>query len=129
MTPKKNVPRPDHVFIGHMTFQIAWLSEDEWDDRRLGLDLRGLTDHMKAFIGIRLMPSSPEAMYQETLVHELSHAIWAVLGLNHNQAHYPNDEREEAIIVQQSPAWLFCLQNNPTLVAYLMSDGTVERRG
>jgi hypothetical protein len=128
MTAKKFVPRPDHVFIGHLTVGIEWLSEDEWEIRRLGDDLRGISDHMKSFIGMRLMPATPEAMFQETLVHEILHLVWATMGLNHTHLHFPADEREEAIITTQSAGLMFVIQNNPEVMAYLTSDGTEVRR-
>lgn len=128
MTAKKFVPRPEHCFIGNLTFTIAWLSEDEWDERRLGSDLRGISDHMKAFIGVRLMPGVPESMFQETLLHEALHMVWATVGLNHTHTHFPADEREESVITTTSPGLIFLMQNNPEVMGYLLSDGTLVRR-
>lgn len=121
------VPRPDHVFVAHSTYPVLWLTHDEWASRGHNEDWGGISDHVENYIGIRLHPNVPESTYQEYLLHEVLHCVWATTSLNFNAKFYPQDEAEEAIIQTEGQGLLFVVQQNPALIKYLQSDGRVIR--
>lgn len=127
MTAKQWVPRPDHLFVGPYVFEIRWLTNDEWVAQNQDENWGGVTDHSFLYIAIRLGAGVPEVRYQEVLMHEITHAVWSTIGLNHIHDSFDKDVREEEIITLQSPMLLFVLQHNPDIVKYLQSDGTVKR--
>lgn len=124
---KTQAPRPDHLFVGPHTFEIRWLTEDEWNHGRYDETAAGLTDHHEHYIAMRMGAGCRESNYQTFLLHEVQHAVWATIGLNHLHTSFTDDEREENVILLTSPMLLFVMQQNPTLIAYLQSDGTVVR--
>lgn len=115
------IERPTHVFIGYATYEIRWMDETEWADEKNDNDWAGVTEHEQHLIGVRLM-SRTESSLQETLIHEITHAAWAVVGINHAHPHFPEDVREEMIVTQQSPMLLFVLKHNPHVLAYLTAE-------
>jgi hypothetical protein len=119
-------PRPEHIFIGNHTYQVEWLSQNEWEDRRLDEHADALTHARHQLIQIRTYAPSRESHYQEVLFHELTHAVWDSTMLTHADLSAQEDP-EEFVIGLQSPQLLFILKQNPDLVKWLMSDGTVVR--
>jgi hypothetical protein len=128
MATPKHAPRPDHVFVGPDTYAVEWLTDGEWLKSENDDNWCGLTEHIGRRIQMRLMdPSTPEAHYQQILLHEVLHATWATAGLNHTHRHFPEDEREEELITSMTSPLLFVVQQNPHVLAWLTSDGTVRR--
>lgn len=123
----KQVARPDHVFINQHVWSIEWLTPDEWVDQRHPASADGVCYARKNLIVIGLESGARESHYQETLWHEIGHAIWDTTGCTHYMKDVEADEREEFTIGIQSGPMLFVMQQNPDLMAYLMSDGTLVR--
>lgn len=120
-TRQKFAPRPDHVFIGHMTFRIEYLNQDEWDAANENPDMVGSARHLQGSIRIRLVSNMTDSNIREVLVHEILHCIWSTSMLNQTHVHFPDKDREEEIVAVQSPLLLFVLQNNPEVMAYLIA--------
>lgn len=126
MTAKRHVERPGHVFVVAKTYEIVWLTEEEWHNNNLNESDAGLTYSSRNMIYMRLMPMSTEGNYQEILLHEITHAVWAETHLTHLNLTEP-EEPEEAIIGIQTHGLLFVLQQNPHVTKYLTSDGALRR--
>jgi len=114
------VTRPKHVKIGHMRYHIEWLSEDQWQLAAGRQDWGGDSEHERGRIRLRITPGRSEASLRETLLHEITHAVWVIVGLNHFPHAGSDDEVEESVITRQSPTLLQTLQDNPHVVAYLV---------
>lgn len=126
----KHEPRPDHAFIGNHTYAIEWLSVEEWSRRDMPGDKDGLTYSDRSLILMRGVPDRPESLYQEVLLHELTHAIWDTVGLSLMEDWHKDESQhdvEEKVILFQSPMMLFVLKHNPHIIAWLLSDGQVRR--
>lgn len=126
-----NTARPDHAFIGNHTYSIEWLTTDEWVGRDFPIDKDGLTYGAKSVIFVRLIPERPEALYQEILFHELTHAVWDTVGLSLIEDWHTHGESsnsvEENVILLQTPMLLFVLKQNPAITKWLQADGQVRR--
>lgn len=118
--------RPDHVFIGNHTYEIRWLTMDEWDENRLDPEADACTYARRNIIFIRLYPETSESHYHEVLWHEIGHAVWDTTMLTHADLS-KHDDAEEFVVGLQSPAQMFVIHHNPALMAWFMSDGA-ERR-
>ncbi len=127
MSTPRLVPRPEHVFIGNHTYQVDWITAEEWEAARHPDDASGVTFSSRNLIVVRLMPEARESSYQDVLFHEITHAVWDVTMLTHYHSNVEDGDREEFIIGIQTPGLLFVLQQNPHVVKYLTSDGTVLR--
>lgn len=132
MAPQKNHARPDYAFIGNHTYQINWLTTDEWVERDFPMDKDGLTYGAKSCIFVRLIPERPEALYQEIVLHEVTHAVWDTVGLSlieewNNHGDNSNSV-EENVILLQTPMLLFVLKQNPHFTNWLLADGQVRRK-
>ena len=124
------VPRPDHVFIGNHTYSIEWLNSDEWLHRDFDMSKDGLTYAATSRIFVRLIEGRREALYQEIVLHEVTHAIWDTVGVSldpHWDKVDDSNDLEEKVILFQSPMLLFVMKHNPDLVAWLLADGNDER--
>lgn len=126
MTAPKYPARPDHVYIGNHTWSIAWLSQDQWAEARMEDAADALTLARRNTIVVRLDPDASESHYQETLWHEITHAIWDNTMLTHQDLS-KQDEAEEFVVALVSPWQLFVIKQNPKLVQWLQADGTVVR--
>lgn len=125
MTARKFVPRPDGVVVGHQTFHIAYLTEDEWSEQRWPDEAAGVTAEHMGFIGLKLEAGISENKLRERLLHEIGHACWAVTNLTHlidMDGGLPDDV-EESIMLIQTPPLLMVLRQNPTVTAWLMDTG------
>jgi hypothetical protein len=120
---KTFVPRPDHVKVGHMTFTIEYVTEQEWLETYNGYEEDGgLTFHNWAKIVIRLVPRITDQVIREVLVHEVLHAIWSVSMLSHWAGELTAEKTEEGIIQAQSPMIVGVLKENPEFLAYIIDD-------
>lgn len=120
-------PRPESVFVGHVCYSIEWLPNDEWERSGENPNWAGVSKHMEMRIIIRLVVGAQEVHFQETLLHEILHAVWATTGLNHAHESFPDEEREEALVSMQSPGLVFVLKHNPQVLKYIISDGSHVR--
>lgn len=124
-----HVPRPEHAFIGNHTYTIDWLSNDDWFGRDFDMSKDGLTYGHKSAIFIRLVPERAESLYQEIVLHELTHASWDSSGFSLIENWHVGDQRdvEENVILTQTPGMLFLLKQNPHVTKWLLADGQVRR--
>jgi hypothetical protein len=129
MAEPKFAPRPDHVFIHNHTYEIKWMNAEEWQRGDYSTDEDGLTYNDRGLILMRLVPDRLESMYQETLMHEIMHAIWCDTGLSLHGDWDSGEigDKEEYIILRTSPSLVFMLKNNPHVTKYLLADGNVRR--
>jgi hypothetical protein len=114
------------VFVLTKTYEVLWLNEEEWSLNHLREEDAGLTYASRNTIYMRLLPGATEANYQEVLLHEITHAVWAETMLTHLDISKQDDE-EESVISLQSPGLLFVLHHNPEVVKYLTSNPSVRR--
>ncbi len=122
----KDAPRPVSAKIGVHTYEIKWLSEDEWAIANLKPSALGTTYSYKQQIYMRLTTQCSESGLQEVLLHELTHAVWDATQMTHTDLNDIKDP-EEFVIALQSPSLLGVFKDNPHVVKYLMSDGDVVR--
>lgn len=113
------VPRPLHAFIGNKTYQIQWVTEDEWQTAGKRGDKEGATFQGVCVIEVRLCPGYSEDHLRENLLHELLHGVWAETGLTNYYGDLDRVNLEESLVGMQSPSLLFILRQNPEVVAYL----------
>ena len=121
MAAKTFVPRPDSVVIGHQTFTVSYMTEDEWSEARWPEEAAGVTQEHMGFIGLRMEHNLTENKLRERLLHEILHACWAVTNLTHlmdMDGGLP-DDLEESVQLIQTPPLLQALRDNPALVKYL----------
>lgn len=130
MASPKFHPRPDEVVVGPHLYTIEWLDTDEWMGRDFDMEKGGLTFNHKYKIFIRLTPDTPESHYQETVLHEVTHAIWSTVGFNYVDGLFAeaNHDVEERVILMQTPLLLHVLKENPILAKYVLSEGRETRR-
>lgn len=121
------VPRPEWAYVGNHTFSIEWLETGDFQRATDRNDADGVTWDDRNLILIRVQPGAYESHYQEVLMHELTHAVWGAVKLTQMVADLPKDGLEENCILASAPGVLFLLKHNPHVVAYLTSDGTVQR--
>lgn len=122
-TRKTFVPRPDAVKVGHMTFGIEYVTEQEWLEHYSGYEEDGgLTFHNWSKIVIRLVPGITDMVIREVLLHEVLHAIWSTSMLSHWAGDLAADKIEEGIIQAQSPMMLGVLKDNPAFLTYIIDD-------
>lgn len=126
MTARKLVERPDVVMIGIHIYRVEWMSVDEWIAHNMSNEAIGMTDADAGWIRIQHRPGGHESRYQEVLVHEILHALWDLSNL-HNMDIKPLEDPEEFIVGLVSPPLLGVLKDNPHVLQYLLSDGTVIR--
>lgn len=127
MTAPKRHPRPEHVFIGNHTWEIRWIDTDQWTVEREPEDADAVTHARINQIAVKLDPGAMESHYQESVVHEIMHAVWDATMLTHYHSNVTDSDREEFIVGASTPMLLFVIKQNPQLVAWLLDDGTVVR--
>lgn len=128
MTQKKHADRPEVLKIGLHYYAVDWLTHGEWDARH-DTAQDGMTDASKHLIEIRLHEQVGESHYQQVLWHEVQHAVWNAVQINLQPKWSEGDEDdvEERVIVTTSPLFVGVLQDNPALIAYLVSPGGTRR--
>lgn len=125
--PRKFIPRPDAVRIGHRMYEIVYLTDQEWRTADYG-DNRGITLHAVGRIALLLDYDGDivcEAVLRETLLHEVLHACTNSSMLWNTWDHmkdYEWNHAEEAIVGAMSPLALGMLRDNPEVLAYLLDD-------
>lgn len=112
-------PRPESVKVGFLTFTINWLTPEEWIAAGHDLEHDGNTEQGKATINICMSEGYPEQSFKEILLHEILHACWYTSGLTF----YPGvkeKDPEEYLVTIQALELIDVIQNNPTVMEYLM---------
>lgn len=125
-TSTKRASRPDHMFMGNHTYEICWLTEDEWQNNHLDINADACTYVSRQTIFVRLREGSHESHYQELIIHECLHTIWDATGLT-NVNLSDVEDAEEFSIGLITPLTLFLLKMNPSLTAWILSDGAEVR--
>lgn len=128
MTPKKHADRPKTLKVSNHYYTVDWLTHNEWASRH-DEPSNGCTLSDKQLIEIRLHDGVGESHYQQVLLHEVLHAVLNASGLAIMPEGFDGDDEvvEERIVVTTAPVLLGVFQDNPHLVAYLMSPGQVRR--
>lgn len=125
MTQPRKIKRPAKVRVGYLTYAILYISDEDWGRRNLPDGLGGMSDHEKATLFIRVTVDRQEDTIRETLNHEILHAVWTHTGLNnqHLMSKTDPDNVEELVVNTISPSLLMVLNDNPNVLAYLLSLG------
>lgn len=117
------VVRPKSVRIGPHVYKILY-SQKSWR-KYLGKTAEkqyaGKTHTLRNRIFINAFSMSL-SQQQETLLHEILHAVLAVTGWTDDEYGWPTESRdliEEHLIRQVAPIFLQILQDNPDLVEWL----------
>ena len=111
--------RPDYVLIGPHEFEIVWSqSEMLRHARNSRQDRLGQTEIPIQLITIE--DGRPRSGMQETLLHEILHAlIWEAGITVPENPEASEQDREEKLVGQLSGVLLDCLQRNPLVVSWL----------
>lgn len=111
--------RPDKVKVGPWTYEIHWLSDKKWIKDGHNRNWGGESGHIENKIYMRVGQAA-EGTLQETLLHEIIHCVFTVVGLNHYMKP-KGGSQDEYIIHSMTPTLLSTLQDNPEVMAYLVS--------
>ena len=105
---------PKHVIVGGRTYEVR--SDQDGSGQLRDRDNKGET-YIDRLI-IRVDGDLPPALIRETLLHEVMHAAWNMVGLH--RAGLTN-EQEEQVITALSPALTEVWRNNPELRDYVLA--------
>jgi hypothetical protein len=97
-------PPPKSLRVGHLTYRVIPLPQKERDE------CSGYCDSEQQVIAIDF--ARPVDRQLEILLHEISHAIWDVLGL----AARESEERAVAVL---AAGWTQVYQSNPELLRWI----------
>lgn len=125
MAPAR-VARPSSVKVGLVTYQIRWLTQEEWQLGNHDENAGGLTYHRQQYIAVQLLPGSQEITYQEILFHEIQHAVWGISMMSaydFTAAASHDGDVEEAAIRMTTPIFMMVLRDNPEVFKYITSHG------
>lgn len=117
--PTQTPKRPSKIRVGYTTFIIEWLDDTEWSLANENDDWGGVTYHERSLIRVRLTGGRSEDNLRETLLHEITHAVWSTRGLNLNPFSKDEDTQEEYTITCQSGGLLQAFSDNPSVTKYL----------
>ena len=112
-------PLPSSLILGPLTWSVRATLEDYHQASLANPEpgtVMGFT--IVESLSIVLKPDMPRSLEQETLMHELLHAIYATQGATLKLA--KRSELEEASVCALSPMLLTALRENPELVRYLL---------
>jgi len=110
--------RPTKVKVLTVTYDIHWLTEDEWYKARLDGDAVGMTERDMASICLRADSTASEDALRATLTHELMHACTQAMRVDSELANVSDGEEFFVSII--APTFLHVLQANPAVVKYLL---------
>lgn len=116
--PTQTPKRPSKVKVLTVTYDIHWLTEDEWYAARLDGDAVGITERDMASIAMRADSTANEDALKATLMHELMHCCTQAARVDKELANV--SDGEEFFIAIISPLLLHVLQANPKVAAYLL---------
>lgn len=117
-TPVKKKP-PTTIKVGPFPYRVVFEEGNFKDVDHPDEVLHGLID--TDIQTIRVSGSLAPEMQQETLLHEILHGLFHLVGLSDKL----NQKKEEDIIRVLSPALLHTLQANPKLRDYLLQEKSV----
>lgn len=123
--PNKRQPRPSSLKVGLTTYEIRWVTEADWERGQFPDDANGWCNNRQQFIALLHVPDCQEVEYQQTLLHEMQHAVWCTTKMQHHE--FDDDDVEEISIRMNTPMLLMVLKENPIVMRYLMSDGSYRR--
>lgn len=120
----KAVRRPTRIKVLTVTYEVQWLTEDQWYANHLDGDAVGLTSRDGGEILMRTDPTTNEDSLRATLLHEVMHACTQTTRLDkHLDA---VDDKEEFFVALVAPILLLVMNDNPNLVAYLLNLGAAK---
>ena len=118
--------RPDHVWIGPHKFDILY------DEKQLGLETmddgeQPAWGHISFTRGtITLDPRRPESGIRSSLLHEVVHGVWQIVGLPADKL---DGYTEEIVINALSEILSMVLRLNPDLLAYMTANIEKNKKG
>lgn len=110
--------RPDHVTIGPFRYEVIY------DEKQLGLEsMDDATEPAWGHISFKaetivLDPRRTEAGLRTSLIHEILHGVFDVVGVHHNL----DDYNLESLIQTLDNMLTDTLRENPQLLLYLLED-------
>lgn len=106
--------RPRVLHVGHTRWRVMFSPGIvKAEGKEMGYELDGICLKERQVIAIHPQPEAPDTE-RTTVVHEVLHACLHETGLT------LNPEQEEEFITCLAPRLLEALQQNPTLVRYLL---------
>lgn len=120
---KSKVERPTELQVGYAKYKVEWFASPyEWAAAGHPADTNGITECDKHRIALLDGEDRPEAHLRECLIHEVLHAAIGAAGLSHHfHNSCENDELEEYVVSITAPMLLQIMNDNPHLMAYLLS--------
>ena len=116
--PTQMPKRPSKVKVLTITYNIHWLSEDEWYAARLDTGSVGITERDSGTIALRADKTASEEALKATLLHEVLHTCTQAMRVECNLDHVQDGEEFFVSIV--APLLLAVLRENPPLTKYLL---------
>jgi hypothetical protein len=112
------VRRPTSARVLAIKYDIIWLNEDEWYQKKLDNDAMGITERDSAVIWMRRDSTSNEDSLRYTLLHEILHTCTQTTRLDKYLKEV--EDPEEFFIGQVSPLLLQVMHDNAALMRYLL---------
>ena len=112
---KEEMKKPNKIKIGYRDINIKYSQPDFIADTLT--DCFGQYDNRKGLIEIQ--ESLPNQKLVNTLLHEISHAIIDISGLNQSGAPLEKDDDEEIVVHQFTNYFLAMCRDNPWLLDYI----------
>ena len=114
---KKALARlPSHVRIGPINHKILKGKRAPWASHESSV--LGGSDHENARIWIN--PNQPLTQMRLTILHEITHMIWAEYAFRFTCLHTDDDSAEEVIVSAVSSAMLDTLNRNPEIAKFIL---------
>jgi hypothetical protein len=117
----KAIKRPTKIVALTRKYIIQWFTEDEWYQGRFPEESMGYTERDKGLISIRADSTADEDTLRETLLHEVLHVCTQSSRFDRYITQV--EDPEEFVVSQMSPVLITIMNDNPSLVAYLLSSG------
>lgn len=113
---------PEKIKVGPRTYQVI-CNMASWAkvvDSQNDASMWGCTKHEE--LNIYLYPMMSDNLKVETLVHEVSHCVNNVCGLDNELDDDKTKITEEQVVVRTAPIWLQIFRDNPKFMKYVMKD-------
>lgn len=116
--------RPTKVKVGWHTFQIRWLTRQQWALEKHDQDSAGSTYISRSLIVLCTHDDDDnkidEQLLREVLMHEILHAVWHVSALAYDTVSRDHEDLEEYTLRFISGVILQVLKDNPPVLKYLL---------